>query len=69
MNTATNIWGTKTVTVNLEMAISAYLDFGVTETVAPNGDKVVATSGVAVVEYNEKQMPGTGMTDDEWASL
>lgn len=75
MNTTTNIWGTKR-NANLETAIteqlvieSALADLAASRANKFNGAAVVAVSGVAVVEYEEKQFSGPSMSDDEWSSL
>jgi len=75
MNTATNIWGTKR-NAGLETAIieqviieSVLADLAASRANKFDAAAVVAVSGVAVVEYEEKQFSGEGMSDADWAAI
>lgn len=76
MNTATNIWGTKTNSYSIETALLEQIEIEsvLAELAASRANKfdaaaVIVASGVAVVEYAEKQFNGEGMADEDWASI
>lgn len=75
MNTATNIWGTKS-NYSLETAVLEQLEIEsvLAELAASRANKfdaaaVIKVSGVAVVAYDEKQFAGEQFSDDEWATI
>lgn len=74
MTTTMNIWGTKSYSLETAVLEQLEIESALAELAVSRANKfdaaaVIKVSGVAVVEYAEKQFSGPAMDDSEWSTI